>query len=181
MLGQAGDGQDNSGESLNPPRAGKRRACTLRASDRTAVEQNASDAAERGERRDRNMPRGVQVEPTHHRSVAALVVVDEVSLLDCLQFERMIKLWSVANKVPALVFLGDKYQLPGVGETRAWESAAWKKPQCFHVTLDEAWRCKEQRFQDILDEIRTDMPSEETLNKICRGAESMAQRQPYAR
>ena len=98
-----------------------------------------------------------------------LVVVDEVSLLDCPQFERMVKQWSVANKVPAFVFFGDKYQQPGVGETRAWESAAWKKPQCFHVTLDEAWRCKEQRFQDILDEIGTDMPSEETLNKICLG------------
>ena len=54
-----------------------------------------------------------------------LVVDDEVSLLDGPQFERMMKLWSVANKVPALVFLGDKYQLPGVGETQAWESAAW--------------------------------------------------------
>eukprot|EP00959_Pyramimonas_sp_CCMP1952_P381530 7994466-Pyramimonas_sp.AAC.1 len=31
-----------------------------------------------------------------------LVVVDEVSLLDCPQFERMVKLWSVAEKVPAL-------------------------------------------------------------------------------
>ena len=25
----------------------------------------------------------------------------------------------------ALVFLGDKYQLPGVNSQRAWESAAW--------------------------------------------------------
>ena len=36
-----------------------------------------------------------------------LVVVDEVSLLDCPQFERILKLWSAAERVPALVFLGD--------------------------------------------------------------------------
>eukprot|EP00959_Pyramimonas_sp_CCMP1952_P465170 9487833-Pyramimonas_sp.AAC.1 len=95
-----------------------------------------------------------------------LVVVDEVSLLDCPQFERLIKLWSVAEKVPALVFLGDKYQLPGVGETRPWESAAWPRPNCYHVKLDETWRCKEERFQHILDELRTSKPSKETLQKI---------------
>ncbi|CAK0885979.1 unnamed protein product [Prorocentrum cordatum] len=97
-----------------------------------------------------------------------LVVVDEVSLLDCPQFERMVKLWSVAEKVPALVFLGDKYQLPGVGETRAWESAAWSRPARYHVKLHDAWRCKEERFEKILDEIRTAKPSQETLAKICR-------------
>ncbi|CAK0824368.1 unnamed protein product, partial [Prorocentrum cordatum] len=98
-----------------------------------------------------------------------LVVVDEVSLLDCPQFERLIKLWSVAEKVPALVFLGDKCQLPGVGETRPWESAAWPRPNCYHVKLDETRRCKEERFQHILDELRTSKPSKETLQNICRG------------
>eukprot|EP00959_Pyramimonas_sp_CCMP1952_P145414 3044463-Pyramimonas_sp.AAC.1 len=78
----------------------------------------------------------------------------------------MVKLWSVAEKVPALVFLGDKHQLPGVGETRAWESAAWSRPACYHVKLHDAWRCKEERFQEILDEIRTAKPSKETFAKI---------------
>jgi ATP-dependent exoDNAse (exonuclease V) alpha subunit len=97
-----------------------------------------------------------------------LVVVDEVSLLSCDSFERILKLWSVAGKVPALVFLGDKYQLPGVEPTRPWESAAWKQPRCFHVKLTETWRCKEERFQEILDELRTDKPSKETFRKIVR-------------
>ena len=103
----------------------------------------------------------------------AMIVVDEVSLLDCAQFERMVKLWNVAEKVPALIFLGDMYQLPGVGDTRPWESAAWGRPLCYHVKLDETWRCKEQRFQDILDELRTSKPSEATLERICpRGSTS---------
>eukprot|EP00959_Pyramimonas_sp_CCMP1952_P467888 9492341-Pyramimonas_sp.AAC.1 len=41
-----------------------------------------------------------------------LVVVDEVSLLGQDDFERMLRLWHVADKVPALIFLGDKCQLP---------------------------------------------------------------------
>ncbi|CAK0908773.1 unnamed protein product [Prorocentrum cordatum] len=111
-------------------------------------------------------------------TVYDLVVVDEVSLLDCPQFERMLKLWSVAEKVPALVFLGDKYQLPGVGETRPWESCAWDRPRCYHVKLDETWRCKEQRFQDILDELRTSKPSKDTLHKICRGRKAWKSGEP---
>eukprot|EP00969_Alexandrium_andersonii_P128652 5685096-Alexandrium_andersonii.AAC.1 len=51
-----------------------------------------------------------------------MVVIDEISLLDCPQFERILKLFNVAEKVPALVILGDKYQLPGVGDTRPWHS-----------------------------------------------------------
>ncbi len=42
-----------------------------------------------------------------------LVVVDEISLLDRDNFERIVRLWQAADKVPALVILGDKYQLPG--------------------------------------------------------------------
>ena len=98
-----------------------------------------------------------------------LVVVDEVSLLDCPQFERILKLWSAAERVPALVFLGDMYQLPGVGATRPWESSAWRSPHCYHIKLVHTWRCKEQRFQDILDELRTSKPSAHTLRRICQG------------
>ena len=36
-----------------------------------------------------------------------LVVVDEVSQLDAQQFERILQMWAVADKMPALVFTGD--------------------------------------------------------------------------
>ncbi len=108
------------------------------------------------------------------------VIVDEVSLLDCPDFDRMMKLWSVAEKVPALVFLGDKYQLPGVGDTRAWESAAWRSSTCQFVTLAEPWRCKEPRFQKWLDELRTSKPSKYTLEMICRTRKAWDRGEPTA-
>ena len=109
-----------------------------------------------------------------------LIIVNEVSLLDKVQFERLIKMWTVAEKIPALVFLGDKYQLPGVGKTCPWESAAWPKPRCFHVKLDETWRCKEEHFQRILDEIRSSKPSKHTLQVICRGKKAWKKGEPTA-
>eukprot|EP00969_Alexandrium_andersonii_P204959 9057290-Alexandrium_andersonii.AAC.1 len=66
-----------------------------------------------------------------------MVVIDEISLLDCPQFERILKLFGVAEKVPALVILGDKYQLPGVGDTRPWHSRGWKT--CEHIKLTQSW------------------------------------------
>jgi hypothetical protein len=97
------------------------------------------------------------------------VFVDEISLLDQPQFERIYKLWSVAEKVPALVFLGDKFQLPGVGKTRPWDSRMWRAPSCQHLRLVDSWRCKEEAFQKILDALRTDMPSRALLRRICAG------------
>ena len=55
-----------------------------------------------------------------------LVVVDELSQLSQLQFERIIRMWHAADKIPALVFLGDFYQLPGIDSTNAMDSPAYK-------------------------------------------------------
>ena len=68
-----------------------------------------------------------------------MVVVDEISLLDLPHFETLLKMWHAADKLPALVILGDKYQLPAVDAVkkgRPWQSAAWKK--CRLITLHQA-------------------------------------------
>ena len=99
-----------------------------------------------------------------------MVVVDEVSLIDKPHFEKLMKMWHAADQIPAFVILGDKQQLPAmdaVKKGRAWESAAWKK--CRPITLHETWRCKDPRFQKILDKLRVDKPSKRMLNEICRG------------
>ena len=99
-----------------------------------------------------------------------MVVVDEISFLDKPQFERIMKLWQVAGRVPALVILGDKYQLPGVGKTRPWESTAWRRPHCKHLTLTQAWRQAEDlAFEQTLDTLRYDKPSQRMLLNICKG------------
>ncbi|CAJ1458565.1 unnamed protein product, partial [Effrenium voratum] len=43
-----------------------------------------------------------------------LIVVDKVQQLGAADFERILRLWQHAERLPALILLGDKYQLPGV-------------------------------------------------------------------
>jgi hypothetical protein len=45
-------------------------------------------------------------------------------------FERIIQMWETADKVPALIFAGDFWQLPGIGKkgeepTKATDSPRW--------------------------------------------------------
>ncbi|CAJ1356600.1 unnamed protein product, partial [Effrenium voratum] len=46
----------------------------------------------------------------------ALVVVDELSQLEKTNFDRILRQWMQADRAPALVFLGDRWQMAGVGE-----------------------------------------------------------------
>ena len=100
-----------------------------------------------------------------------VVIVDEVSLLDQPQFEVILRMWHVADKIPALVFLGDKYQLPGMGATRPWDCPAWSRSHLRFVKLHHAWRCKDKAFGKILATLRTSRPTKKSriVEKICRG------------
>ena len=107
-----------------------------------------------------------------------LVVIDELSLLDAPQFERMLRLWRAADKVPALVFLGDRYQLPGVGDTRPWESSAWKKQVLKFVKLYHPWRCQDKDFNKVLKLLRTSKPSKRQVTMLCRGHKAWRGEEP---
>ena len=98
-----------------------------------------------------------------------LVVVDEFSQLAQEEFERILRLWQAAEQLPALVLAGDKYQLPGVGERRAWESPAWNGRQLHFVELTEVHRATDPRFLANLDLLRTARPNKQQPNDICRG------------
>ena len=102
---------------------------------------------------------------------------DEFSLLTKAYFERMMKLWQVAERVPTLVFLGDKYQMPGMGNERPWHSAAWTK-QCKHSTLHKMWRCKDKSFASILDTLRVRKPKKKLLHEICRHHKGWSTKDP---
>ena len=56
-----------------------------------------------------------------------LIVVDEVSQLTAQHSDRILRLWEAADKVPALVFVGDKWQMSGFGDKRPWQSNYWKQ------------------------------------------------------
>ena len=96
-----------------------------------------------------------------------LVLVDEYSQLAAEEFERILRLWTMADRVPALVFLGDKYQLPGVDPQRAWESSAWKS--CQKMELVKVYRSTDPAFLQTLAVLRSSMPTKTQLNQICRG------------
>ena len=98
----------------------------------------------------------------------SLVVVDEFSQLSQANFERILRQWHAADQAPALVFLGDKYQLPGVDPQRPWDSPAWKPPTVQFVELTVVHRTHDEEFLQMLDRLRTSMPTKLELNKICR-------------
>ena len=58
--------------------------------------------------------------------------------------------------------------MPGVGDTRPWESASWRKA-CTHKKLTIPQRTKEKKYQKILDELRVSKPTKATLKQICAG------------
>ena len=53
-----------------------------------------------------------------------LIAVDELQQLGAEDFERILRQWRHAGCSPALVFLGDKYQLPGVTPPRPGSGAS---------------------------------------------------------
>ena len=96
-----------------------------------------------------------------------LVVVDEISQLSRHDFNRILKLWDAASRVPALVFIGDFHQLPGVEPTNAKDSARWRR--VYKVSLHQMWRCKDAALMAKLRLLRLNQPTEQQLRDICRG------------
>ena len=108
-----------------------------------------------------------------------LVIVDECSQLGQADFERILRLWGMADRVPALVFLGEKYQLPGVDPQRPWESAAWKS--CQTMELVKIHRSCAPAFLETLALLRSSMPTKAQLDHmICRGRKAWSGNAPSA-
>ncbi|CAJ1414910.1 unnamed protein product, partial [Effrenium voratum] len=93
-------------------------------------------------------------------AVYDLVVVDEVSQLSAQQGDHVLKLWDAADRLPALVFLGDKWQMAGYGDTRPWDSNLWKTD--FH----KSYRCQDAEFEKLLQKLRTAKPDAATLKSL---------------
>lgn len=96
-----------------------------------------------------------------------LVAVDEISQLSQEDFERIIQMWEAADKVPALVFAGDFWQLPGVNPSRATDSPRWNVVH--KIELWELFRCKDEVLKQKLNVLRTSTPTKQQLNTITRG------------
>eukprot|EP00973_Karenia_brevis_P025582 3529956-Karenia_brevis.AAC.1 len=62
---------------------------------------------------------GPEKDSIYFMAPSDLVMTDEFSLLTKKQFERLMKQWQAAEKIQALLFLGDKLQLPGMERSEA--------------------------------------------------------------
>ncbi|CAE7336340.1 unnamed protein product [Symbiodinium sp. CCMP2456] len=107
-------------------------------------------------------------------SMYSLIVVDELSQLDMVNFEKILKLWAAAGRVPALALLGDRYQMAGMGEQRPWHGRLWNI-LCYRVALHKMYRCKDKVHAKLLAVLRTGKPSAKLLRQLRR---KMAWRPP---
>ncbi|CAE7365302.1 unnamed protein product [Symbiodinium natans] len=98
-------------------------------------------------------------------SMYSLIVVDELSQLDMVNFDRILRLWAAAERKPALALLGDRYQMPGMGEKRKWHSRLWNT-MCYRVALHKMYRCKDKVHAKLLATLRTGKPNAKLLRQL---------------
>ena len=94
-----------------------------------------------------------------------LVVIDEISQLEAWQTDKILRIWVLADMLPALVFLGDKGQMSGFGDLRPWQSPIWKK-YVWNTTLVEQYRCKDEGLARILSVLRMSLPDDALLRHL---------------
>ena len=100
-------------------------------------------------------------------AIYALIVVDELSQLDEANFEKILRIWGAAERIPALALLGDRWQMAGMGERRPWHSRLWPT-MCFRVTLHTMYRCKDPKHARLLKLLRTGKPTKKLLDSELR-------------
>ena len=96
-----------------------------------------------------------------------LVVVDEVSQLNGEHMDCILRLRNFADDVPAMAVMGDKWQMAGYGDTRAWDTLLWRR-STRAVILHKPYRCLDPDYQKLLDAIRTAKPEGEVWKKMQR-------------
>ena len=101
-----------------------------------------------------------------HLAGFALIMVDEFSQLDAINFERILKLWASVDKLPALLFCGDPYQTSVFGDRHPWQSPLWRN-SCEKVRLVQPYRCKDEAFWEMLSSLRIARPTKHLLRSIC--------------
>jgi ATP-dependent exoDNAse (exonuclease V) alpha subunit len=98
-----------------------------------------------------------------------LIVVEEVGQLTKPIFERIMEQWQAAAEIPTLVFVGDFFQLPGVGETNALQSPLWHNVMVKKRERHTMRRCKCPKLRSTLEILRSNKPSVAQLRQIKAG------------
>ena len=97
----------------------------------------------------------------------SLILVDEFPQLSREQFDRIVRAWENAGRVPVLLFLGDFHQLPSIGGTNARDSGYWKR--VLKVKFHKCWRSGDQTLLGKLAKLRKRVPTRRARNHILRG------------
>ncbi|CAK8991184.1 ATP-dependent DNA helicase PIF1 (DNA repair and recombination helicase PIF1) [Durusdinium trenchii] len=110
-----------------------------------------------------------------------LIILDEVSMLTAEQFERVVAMWTAADKLPCILLAGDFWQMPVVDKNarRCDESPLWRSNVRF-VNFQEQVRCKDPELQETLSLLRTAPPSKRQLKQILRGHRAWTSHTPEA-
>ena len=96
-----------------------------------------------------------------------LIVTDEVSQLNGEQNDRILRLRNFVDDVPAMAELGDRWQMSGWGDVRAWHTTLWRQ-SVFKTELVQPYRCEDEQYWRILNSIRTTKPEGEAWRRIQR-------------
>jgi len=104
-----------------------------------------------------------------HETLAAmaaydLIVIEEISQISATTFDRLVRVWSAVDRIPALVFLGDFAQLRGMEPTRATDGYHWR--DVHRLQLHTMRRCKCETLKWKLQLLRTAKPSVQQLKDI---------------
>ncbi len=90
-----------------------------------------------------------------------LVIVDEFQQLGASHMMHIDALRQHSRRHAAFAMLGDRYQCNGFGEERVWHCQAWRLGT--HMTeLFRMFRCKDERFAQMLRCLRTARPTAKT-------------------
>jgi hypothetical protein len=106
--------------------------------------------------------------------------VDEISQHSREDFGRVLKLWNLCGRAPALLISGDLDQCPGVDKSRPWESPLWRR-RCRIQNLHRAFRCKDRVFWHMLQGIRATKATKEQVRDFCRGRKAWNTHMPTKR
>ena len=98
----------------------------------------------------------------------SLIVIDEFPQLSKNNFDRVVRMWHAAGRLPALLLLGDFHQMPSMEGTDARDSGYWQSVR--KVQLKNSWRSSgDARFQGFLATLRKQIPPKDMLHDILRG------------
>ncbi|CAE7216363.1 pif1, partial [Symbiodinium sp. CCMP2456] len=81
-----------------------------------------------------------------------LVIVDEALQLSTEHFGRLREMWLAAGRLPALLLLGDPWQLPNIDGEPADAHPSWRLNVC--MTLHAVHRCKDETLARKLHTLR---------------------------